>query len=392
MNDSSVQNSRTYRVVCWGTYDTGKPRVRLLIEGMKKCGFEVLECHADVWSNVRDKSQIKGFFRIAVFAFKIVLSYPRLIFRYLKLPRHDLVLIPYMGVLDLLIISPCAKWRKIPLFWDIFIPLYDTIVNDRAILSEGSLISRLIYSIERHAALTTDRNFLDTKTHADYFSELYRIDRKKIDAVFVGAEAVFFKRNVLPPAPLDLSKFNVLFYGQFIPLQGIGTIVKAANIIKEKREYDIHFTLIGEGQESKNIDHIIAQDNIDNITIYSWIDYEELVSWIHSADICLGIFGRSEKAQRVIPNKIFQVIAVNKTIISADTYAMKELNEYRKIPFLYLIPPDDPEALAEKIIELRRNITMGKEKISTGLYGIGAYEVGCQFRMMVEKYFTKVDI
>lgn len=388
MSDSLVQNNHNYSVVCWGTYDTGKPRVRLLIKGMQKSGFKVFECHADVWSKVKDKSQIKGFFRIAAFAFKIVISYPRLIFKYLKLPIHDLVLIPYMGIFDLLVISPFSKWRKIPLFWDIFIPLYDTIVNDRAIKSERSLISRLLFLIERCAALTADRNFLDTKTHADYFAKLYRVDRKKIDAVFVGAEEIFFKRNIISPASLNLPKFNVVFYGQFIPLQGIGTIVKAARIIKEKREYDIHFTLIGEGQESKNIDRIIAQDDIDNITRYSWIDYEELVSWIHSADICLGIFGRSEKAQRVIPNKIFQAIAVNKTIINADTHAMRELNEYRNIPFLHLIPPDDPEALAEKIIELRKHAAMGKEKTSNDLYRIGASEVGSQFREMVDKYFA----
>ncbi len=47
-------------IVYWGTYDTGKPRNRILLRGLKENKIEVTECHADIWQGVEDKSQITG--------------------------------------------------------------------------------------------------------------------------------------------------------------------------------------------------------------------------------------------------------------------------------------------------------------------------------------------
>lgn len=46
------------RVIAWGSYDLGKPRVRILLRGLRENGVEVLECHRDVWQGVEDKSQV----------------------------------------------------------------------------------------------------------------------------------------------------------------------------------------------------------------------------------------------------------------------------------------------------------------------------------------------
>ena len=45
-----------------------------------------------------------------------------------------------------------------------------------------------------------------------------------------------------------------------------------------------------------------------------WVDYADLVSWISRADLCLGIFGTSEKAASVIPNKVYQVVAAGRPV------------------------------------------------------------------------------
>lgn len=46
------------RVVYWGTYDIGKPRNRIMLRGLKENGIQVLECHADIWGGIEDKSQV----------------------------------------------------------------------------------------------------------------------------------------------------------------------------------------------------------------------------------------------------------------------------------------------------------------------------------------------
>ena len=49
--------------VIWGTYDIGKPRVRILSEAINQCFVNVHHCHKDIWRGVEDKTQIKSGFR-----------------------------------------------------------------------------------------------------------------------------------------------------------------------------------------------------------------------------------------------------------------------------------------------------------------------------------------
>ena len=60
MIESPTTGPGVRRVVLWGTCDTGKPRVRILIEGLRANGVEVVEIRADPWRGIEDKSQVKG--------------------------------------------------------------------------------------------------------------------------------------------------------------------------------------------------------------------------------------------------------------------------------------------------------------------------------------------
>ena len=105
-------------LVIWGTYDLGKPRNRILIEGLKVRGARVIECHVDLWQGIEDKSQVKGLLTKTRILLRWLAAYPALIVRYLRLPRHDAVLLGYMGQLDALVLWPWAKLRRVPVIWD----------------------------------------------------------------------------------------------------------------------------------------------------------------------------------------------------------------------------------------------------------------------------------
>ncbi len=94
------------RIVFWGTYDIGKPRNRILLQGLRDNGCEVIECHAHVWQGIEDKSQVQSRRRQLLQGLRWLAAYPRLLWRYLRLPRHDLVLVGYLGQLDVLLIRP----------------------------------------------------------------------------------------------------------------------------------------------------------------------------------------------------------------------------------------------------------------------------------------------
>jgi glycosyltransferase involved in cell wall biosynthesis len=74
---------------------------------------------------------------------------------------------------------------------------------------------------------------------------------------------------------------------------------------------------------------------------------EQLPALVARADISLGIFGTTPKASRVIPNKVFQTLALGKAVITADTPALHECFDPGE--HLLAVPPGDVDALAEAI-------------------------------------------
>jgi glycosyltransferase involved in cell wall biosynthesis len=309
------------RVVFWGTYDTGKPRVRILIRGLKENGVEVVECHKDVWSGIEDKSQIKGPFRKSMLLLKWLLAYPVLIWRYLRLPKHDAVVVGYLGQLDVLILWPFARLRGVPIVLDAFLSLYNTVVEDRAMLRRGNPLACLLWTWEWAACKAADMIMVDTSAHGKYFIDTFAANSKKVKRVFVGAETDMFDSH--PPTPRDPNQpFTVLFYGQFIPLHGIDTVVRAAKLTESA---SIRWIIIGTGQESQKVKALVASLNPTNLEQIDWIPYGDLIDWIQKADVCLGIFGNTEKAGRVIPNKVFQILASGRPVITRDSEAIREL-------------------------------------------------------------------
>jgi spore maturation protein CgeB len=68
---------------------------------------------------------------------------------------------------------------------------------------------------------------------------------------------------------------------------------------------------------------------------------------VSSAAICLGVFGTSAKAARVVPNKVWQAMAAGRPVISADTPGIREAITDGVSGLL--VPPGDPAALAQAL-------------------------------------------
>lgn len=115
----SVTRTRQ-RLVVWGTFDIGKPRVRLLLRAARQLDPDVAVCHRNLWDGIEDKTQIRSPLRWFWILVRWIASYPRLVWRYLRLPPHDVVLIPYLGNLDVLVLAPFARMRGAPRF--LYIP------------------------------------------------------------------------------------------------------------------------------------------------------------------------------------------------------------------------------------------------------------------------------
>lgn len=360
----------TTPLLVWGTYDISKPNVRQLLAGIRAVGLPMHEIHADIWAGVRDKGTLSRGDQLRA-AWRWVAAMPALVAAYLRAPAHSAVLVPYLGVFDLLVLTPFVKWRGVPLVWQIFISAYDTTVNDRRMVSKWNPVAWVLYACEWLAVRIADRAFIDTEAHARRIETVLGVAAGTIGSVPLGTDPARFPPRPGPPTVHD--PLRVFFYGQYIPLHGIETIVRAAKRLEESG-VAVQWELAGTGQEQARVSALIAELDVRSVRQLGWIDAAEIPGRIHDCDVGLGIFGTSGKAVTVVPNKAYEIAATQTPLISADTPALAGFAPGH--PWVLRVPPGDDAALAECVAGIVRR---GRWPDAPPMPVIGPREVGEAF-------------
>jgi glycosyltransferase involved in cell wall biosynthesis len=168
----------------------------------------------------------------------------------------------------------------------------------------------------------------------------------------------------------------VRFHGSFIPLHGIETILRAAGELKEE---NILFELAGRGQLSQSSEKLANNLTLSNVRFVGHVPLTEIPRFIAGADVCLGIFALTPKAQRVIPTKVYEILACGRPLITAHTPAISRV--FRDREHALLVTPGDSQDLAAKILELKADPSLA-ETIAHNGYTLFAEKF--QPRMVVE--------
>jgi glycosyltransferase involved in cell wall biosynthesis len=324
------------RILAAGTYDPAFARNRRLVALLEHAGHQVDTCQVDVWGDQRYEIPQSRKLKVLL---RAVLGYPKLLWRFLRASHADAVLVLYPGSFDMLVLAPLARLRRMPVMFNAFISLYDTVVDDRKLASAGSMLGRVLRIVDRWSVRLADRVLVDTPAHAEYFVELGGIARDKVGVIWIGAQD-----DVIGPHPeVTPEARRVLFHGTFIALQGLETIVPAAKLLERD---DITVRIVGSGQEQATVDRLVAELQPANVELVGTVPLERVPIEIASAAVCLGIFGVTEKAHRVVPNKVFECAAVGRPIVTGDTKGMRSAFDEGQV---VLVPTGDPEALARAI-------------------------------------------
>jgi len=346
------------RICLFGTHEESYPRNQIIRKALKRAGIEPIDCHVDIWRKRTHKTDTPpSALKLLVLFFQFMLTYPALLVRYLLTPAHALVLVGYPGHLDVVAIKLLAMLRKKPILFDTFVSLYDSVVLDRQLLRKESWSARILFRLDKTAYRLADRILVDTDAHIEFLSSFFNIPRERFRRLFAGADDELFtpRQPGTSQAASKITKassFKILFTGKFTPLHGVDTIVEAAQMLRE--HHDITFDLVGTGQGYEKIKTQIGTLGLTaSVHMHGWIHYEDFPKWLAQADLCLGIFADTDKAHRVIPNKIFQAFAMKKPVITAGTTAARELLAHRKNA--YLVAPENARELADAILTLKDN-------------------------------------
>jgi glycosyltransferase involved in cell wall biosynthesis len=156
----------------------------------------------------------------------------------------------------------------------------------------------------------------------------------------------------------------VLQYGKWSPLHGAGVVLAAAELLRSE---PFRFVLIGEGQLSAELRGSIAARGLTNVEWLGELPAGELRAHTLAADVCLGVFGGSEKAARVVPNKVFDALACGRPVVTADSDGAREW--LRDGETALLTPAGDAAALAAAL----RRLLDARERARLGRGGLALY-------------------
>ena len=234
-------------------------------------------------------------------------------------------------------------------------------VFDRKAVKKRSFFAKLLKFIDKSACSLADIVLLDTNEHIKYFCSEFELDKGKFRRVWIGADdSIFYPRQVNKN-----KKFTVIFHGKFIPLQGVEYIIKAAKLLEGKGSEGIEFKIIGEGYNYSSMLDLASNLNVQNIEFLGYANYNRLPALLSKAHIGLGIFGSSDKARRVIPNKAYEILALGLPLLTGDSAAIRELLEDKKDCVLCKIA--DEHSLAQSVLLLMKDSKLRK-KIANGGY------------------------
>jgi len=320
-----INNSKKKLTVCYfGTYTPEYSRNRILISGLRENDVEVIECQT-----------VYGGF----------LKYIDLAIKHWKIRnKYDVMVVGFQGI-------QAVIWAKFitrkTIIFDAFASIYDSMVMDRKNVKTKSFVAKYYWWLDKISMTLADIILFDTNEHINYASNEFGIKKEKFRRIFIGADIDIF----YPDEKENSSKnFKVLFYGSFLPLQGIEYIVKAAKFLE--KEKDIVFEIVGWGPEKEKIIELFNYLKPKNLFFTDGQKQESLRKKGIEADLCLGIFGETNKTKRVIPNKVYECVAMRKPVVTADTPAIRELFEEGELMFVKVA---DHVSLANAIMSLRNN-------------------------------------
>jgi glycosyltransferase involved in cell wall biosynthesis len=183
---------------------------------------------------------------------------------------------------------------------------------------------------------------------ADRVAEL-RVRQDKISVVYNGLNTGLFcpgdrasaRRNLR----IVLNTPLVLYVGNLLPVKGVDVLLDACrHLARSGASFQCH--LIGHGPMCRELERRITESGLrGSVLLVGPRPLEQLTDWYRAANV-LVVPSRSEG----VPNVALEAMACGTPVVATDVGGIPEIVDRR-----YLVPPENPQALAEAIDNVLTN-------------------------------------
>lgn len=233
-------------------------------------------------------------------------------------------------------------------------------------IPENSLPFRYFSRVSRRIYRSMDRILVSSQSYTARLHERFAIDDRVVDYLPQYAEDLF------QPSEKHMhgGPTHILFAGNIGVMQGMDTVVDAANNLKEE---DVIIDIVGDGSELEHLKSKVNRLRLPNIIFHGRHDVSEMPQFYNQADAMLVTLTANPAISLTLPGKVQSYMAAGKPIIGAvNGEANLVISEAQ---CGYCGPAEDASKLAENI---RRFIEDNDVE-----------QQGYNARKYYEKHFTK---
>ncbi len=270
----------------------------------------------------------------------------------LRLERPDVLIASSPPFFPHVAGAAVSRLRRIPLVLEIR-DLWPDYLVGMNVLKEGTVATRALFALERR--------LLRAAAHTVVVTESFRrrvigkgVAPERVAVIPNGVDtALYHPADEEPPlealarAP---GEFLVGYLGNFGAGQGLAAVVEAAALLA-RRAPDVRFVLAGDGPDRERVLARAAELGTRNLTVGPAITKDRTRAFYNCCDVCLVPLAPYPILQETVPSKIFEVMACERPVLAALAGEGACIVERARAGLV--VPPGDPEALADAVLALR---------------------------------------
>jgi glycosyltransferase involved in cell wall biosynthesis len=221
------------------------------------------------------------------------------------------------------------------------------------VLREGSLLTRILYRLERWACRVADRVNVLTPAFRDDLVRRGLAPAEKIVFVPNGADLDLFR-----PGPRDNAarrelgwgnRFVVMYAGAHGRANALRQLLDAAERLRDRP--DILVATVGDGPERAGLEEEARRRGLANVMFSGPQPKARMAELVNACDVGAAVLQDNPTFRTVYPNKVFDYMACGRpTLLAIDGVARQLVCEEARAGVF--ARPEDPDALAAAIRSL----------------------------------------
>ncbi len=261
---------------------------------------------------------------------------------------HDLPMVPLGLILK--------KLFNVPVIFDVHESYPEALIffNKKGIINFMFKNPKLAKVLERYCLKAVDKLIVVVKEH-----------KEKLIKEGVNENKIYIVSNTVNLNTFSISqpnnsivekyknRFIVMYTGIVSHERGLEIPIKSLQILKNKLP-NILLMIVGEGPAENDLRQLVSKLNVeDYIEFVKWPGHDNINNYMLAADICIIPQPSNDFINSGVPNKLFEYMSQEKTILVSDAKPMSRI--VRETNAGKIFNSNDENDFAEKVIELSQS-------------------------------------